>query len=171
MPPKHRFCARSCDAKRRWRSSRSLHRRRSRSKPVVRAIIGRGAAIVRAYGEVDPAAAGQALRQAWQERCGGRRGALRGHEPANNALRPGEEGRAASGLDASGGARSVDPQSHAVANAIRGYAAEFGLTAAKGMCKIEPLLARIAADETLPELARELFALHGREYRQSQARL
>jgi transposase len=58
-----------------------------------------------------------------------------------------------------------------LANAIRGYAAEFGLTAAKGMCKIEPLLARIAADETLPELARELFALHGREYRQLQARL
>ena len=28
-----------------------------------------------------------------------------------------------------------------LANAIRGYAAEFGLTAAKGMCKIEPLLA------------------------------
>ena len=30
-------------------------------------------------------------------------------------------------------------------NAIRGYAAEFGLTAAKGMCKIEPLLERIAS--------------------------
>jgi transposase len=30
-------------------------------------------------------------------------------------------------------------------NAIRGYAAEFGLIAAKGMCKIELLLERIAA--------------------------
>ena len=58
-----------------------------------------------------------------------------------------------------------------LANAIHGYAAEFALTAAKGICKIEPLLARIAADETLPELARELFALHGGEYRQVQARL
>src|SRR5882757_2927879 len=33
-----------------------------------------------------------------------------------------------------------------ISNAIRGYAAEFGLIAAKGLSKIEPLLARIAAD-------------------------
>ena len=58
-----------------------------------------------------------------------------------------------------------------LANAIRGYAAEFGLTAAKGMGKIEPLLERIAADATLPDLARELFALHGKEYAQLQAKL
>jgi len=45
-----------------------------------------------------------------------------------------------------------------LSNSIRGYAAEFGLIAAKGHDKIEPLLARIAADETLPALARELFA-------------
>lgn len=51
-----------------------------------------------------------------------------------------------------------------VSNAIRGYAAEFGLTAAKGLSKIEPLLARIAADTRLPELAKELFAGYGREY-------
>ena len=53
-----------------------------------------------------------------------------------------------------------------LANAIRGFAAEFGITAATGMCRIEPLLDRIAADERLPELARELFALHGQEYTQ-----
>lgn len=53
-----------------------------------------------------------------------------------------------------------------LANSIRGYAAEFGVTAAKGMCKIEPLLERIAADENLPVLARELFASHAREYQQ-----
>lgn len=34
-----------------------------------------------------------------------------------------------------------------VANAIRGYAAEYGLIAARGMRKIEPLLERIAADK------------------------
>jgi transposase len=33
------------------------------------------------------------------------------------------------------------------------------------MCRIEPLLERIAADQSLPELARELFAMHGVEYR------
>ncbi|SDN39246.1 Transposase [Ensifer sp. YR511] len=52
-----------------------------------------------------------------------------------------------------------------LANAIRGFAMEFGIVAAKGMCRIEPLLERIAADQSLPELARELFAMHGQEYR------
>ena len=56
-------------------------------------------------------------------------------------------------------------------NAIRGYAAEFGLIAARGLTKIEPLLARIAADETLPLLARDLFAAHGKDYADVQARL
>jgi transposase len=56
-------------------------------------------------------------------------------------------------------------------NAIRGYAAEFGLTAAKGMCKIEPLLERIRADEALPALARELFVIHAKEDARLQAQL
>lgn len=54
---------------------------------------------------------------------------------------------------------------------IRGYAAEFGLTAAKGLDKIEPLLARIAADAHLPALAKELFATHGQEYARLNAEL
>jgi transposase len=53
-------------------------------------------------------------------------------------------------------------------NMIRGYAAEFGVTEAKGLDKIEPLLARIAQDESVPALARELFAIQGREYVQLQ---
>jgi transposase len=56
-------------------------------------------------------------------------------------------------------------------NTIRGYAAEFGLTAAKGLDKIEPLLARIAADDELPELAQELFADYGQEYARLQRQL
>ena len=40
-------------------------------------------------------------------------------------------------------------------NTIRGYAAEFGLVAPKGLCKVEPLLARIAGDQTLPAVARD----------------
>lgn len=58
-----------------------------------------------------------------------------------------------------------------VSNAIRGYAAEFGLVAARGLDKIEPLLARIAADETLPQLARDLFAEQGKEYAQLRLRV
>src|SRR5262245_11321851 len=58
-----------------------------------------------------------------------------------------------------------------LANAIRGYAAEFGVVAAKGLDKIEPLLARIAADPAVPELAKDLFAAHGREYAQLKVQL
>lgn len=51
-----------------------------------------------------------------------------------------------------------------LANAIRGYAAEFGITTATGMCRIEPLLDSIARSEAVPDLARELFALHATEH-------
>ncbi len=48
-------------------------------------------------------------------------------------------------------------------NTIRGHAAEFGLTAAKGPAHVEPLLLRVAEDARVPELAKELFAIHGQE--------
>ena len=51
-----------------------------------------------------------------------------------------------------------------LANAIRGFAAEFGMTTATGMCRIEPLLELIAADKVIPALARDLFMLHAEEY-------
>lgn len=56
-------------------------------------------------------------------------------------------------------------------NAIRGHAAEFGLVTAKGLDKIEPLLERIAQDEHVPELAREMFAIQGRDYAQLQVEM
>ena len=58
-----------------------------------------------------------------------------------------------------------------LANAIRGHAAEFGLTAAKGMVHLVPLLERIQADENLPALARELFAMQAKEYEQLQSQI
>jgi transposase len=58
-----------------------------------------------------------------------------------------------------------------LSNAIRGYAAEFGLTAAKGMAHLDPLLVRIGADESLPALARELFAAQAEEYQQLEAQI
>jgi transposase len=58
-----------------------------------------------------------------------------------------------------------------ISNAIRGYAAEFGITVAQGLNQIEPLLARLAQDESVPELARDLFALQGRDYAQLQMEL
>ncbi len=58
-----------------------------------------------------------------------------------------------------------------LSNAIRGYAAEFGLTAAQGLDKIGPLLARIAQDGTVPALAREVLAIQGQDYAQLQIEL
>jgi transposase len=43
-------------------------------------------------------------------------------------------------------------------NAIRGHAAEFGVTGAKGVGRITALLESIAVGETVPELAREILA-------------
>ena len=56
-------------------------------------------------------------------------------------------------------------------NTIRGHAAEFGLTAAKGPAHVEPLLSRIAEDKTVPELAKELFAMHGQELKRLKIEL
>jgi transposase len=58
-----------------------------------------------------------------------------------------------------------------VCNQIRGYAMEFGLVVAQGLSRIEALLAEIAGSETLPQLAKEMFALQGREFAQLQAML
>jgi transposase len=58
-----------------------------------------------------------------------------------------------------------------LSNAIRGHAAEFGLVAPKGMRHVEPLLAQVAADETLPALARDLFAVLGEECAQLSERI
>jgi transposase len=58
-----------------------------------------------------------------------------------------------------------------LSNMIRGHAAEFGLVTPKGLHRIEPLLARIAGDGTLPELAREMFAALGRDYGRLQGEI
>jgi transposase len=58
-----------------------------------------------------------------------------------------------------------------LSNAIRGYASEFGFTAAKGKAHLDPLLERVRADESLPALARELFAAQAEEYAQLQAQI
>ena len=56
-----------------------------------------------------------------------------------------------------------------LANMIRGHAAEFGITAAKGLDKIEPLLARI--DPAVPEFAKALFATLAEQYAELKPKL
>src|ERR1700730_16553301 len=58
-----------------------------------------------------------------------------------------------------------------LSNAIRGWWAGVGLTAAKGMAHLNPLLVRIQADESLPALARELFGIQAEEYQQLRAQI
>src|SRR4029078_12913994 len=63
--------------------------------------------------------------------------------------------------------RSIGQRTQLV-NVSREYAAEFGLIAPKGLCRIEPLLERVKTEETLPALARELFEMQGTEYERVQ---
>ena len=58
-----------------------------------------------------------------------------------------------------------------LSNAIRGYAAEFGFTVAKGKAHLKSLLERIQADESIPTLARELFAAQADEYARLQTQI
>ncbi len=58
-----------------------------------------------------------------------------------------------------------------LANSIRGHALEFGVTAAKGPSKLGELLRRLKQDETLPVLARELFAELADEYAALEQRI
>lgn len=58
-----------------------------------------------------------------------------------------------------------------LANAIRGYAAEFGVIAAKGAARIEPLLLQLQADQAIPALARELFVEYAKEYAQLMSQI
>ena len=56
-----------------------------------------------------------------------------------------------------------------VSNTIRGYAAEYGLVAPRGLAHLEPLIARIEADQTLPDLVRDMFAMLVGQYRHVSA--
>lgn len=56
-------------------------------------------------------------------------------------------------------------------NAIRGYAAEFGFTAAAGLMHVAPLLVRIETEGNIPALARELFAAQATEYKLLQTQI
>lgn len=56
-------------------------------------------------------------------------------------------------------------------NMIRGHAAEFGLVTAKGLDKLEPLLASIADDATVPALAKEVFVVLGQDLADLRVRI
>jgi transposase len=58
-----------------------------------------------------------------------------------------------------------------VCNAIRGHAAEFGLVSAKGLYRVEELLAKIEQSQAMPELARQMFKMLADQYRHAEAQL
>jgi transposase len=62
------------------------------------------------------------------------------------------------------------PERTQLTNMIRGYATEFGVVTPKGLCKVGALLQRIAEDDSLPTLARDLFLGLSAQYVQVQAR-
>ena len=58
-----------------------------------------------------------------------------------------------------------------LSNAIRSYAAEFGIVGPAGRQNVNSLIERILDDETLPDLARDLFRFQAKEYAAVEARL
>lgn len=58
-----------------------------------------------------------------------------------------------------------------LSNAFRSYAAEFGIVGPSGRQNVNALIKRVLEDDTLPELARELFQFQANEYAAVEARL
>lgn len=58
-----------------------------------------------------------------------------------------------------------------VSNSLRGYAAEFGVVAARGLSRVGPLLVRLDGDVSVPALAKEMFAALGQELAVLSARI
>ena len=58
-----------------------------------------------------------------------------------------------------------------LSNAFRSYAAEFGIVGPAGRQNVNALIKHVLEDETLPELARDLFRFQAREYAAVEARL
>jgi transposase len=58
-----------------------------------------------------------------------------------------------------------------LANAIRGHAAEFGLCAPQGLGKVEALLKRVAEDQSIPALARDILELYRRQLEALEERI
>src|SRR5215213_5757827 len=57
-----------------------------------------------------------------------------------------------------------------LSNAIRSYAAEFGIVGPAGRQNVNALIKHILEDDTLPEMARDLFRLQAREYASVETR-
>jgi len=96
---------------------------------------------------------------------------VRSDEPAEHALCAGQDGRAAGRADAGGAARRIDRPAHPAEQRDPGLRGGAWPDRGQGLDKIEPLLAQIAQDESLPAMAREVFAVQGRQYAALQAEL
>jgi transposase len=58
-----------------------------------------------------------------------------------------------------------------LANSIRGFAAEFGRVASKGLARLGDLLADIRIDTTIPDMAKEMFETLARDYARIDAEI
>src|SRR5215211_6303216 len=157
-------CARSCGGVQFSRFLPSWRRPRSGSKPVEEPIIGLASSRRSGTRPFCCRRKCEAVCSTGEERCGRCRGDLRGDEPPRMRFVPVKIAEQQAAQMLTGVRDQLIRRQTQLTNAIRGYAAEFGLTAAKGLSKIEPLLMRLENDEALPKLAKELFATLGQEY-------
>jgi transposase len=90
---------------------------------------------------------------------------------AQHAVRTGEiEGTTAACMLMTVRERLVNVKSQ-LSNAFRSYAAEFGIVGPAGRQNVAALIKRVLEDDSLPEMARDLFRLQADEYAAVQARL
>ena len=122
-------------------------------------------------GEVDRTSAGQTVRQARQERCGGRRSALRGDEPADDAVRAGEDSRAAGSGNARRRTRSADPQSYAAGQLHPRLCVGIRPDCRQGNGSPRSAARAHSSRREPADSARELFAAQAKEYEQLQAQI
>ncbi len=98
-------------------------------------------------------------------------GAVRGGEPAADAICAGEDGGAAGGTDVVGRPRPVGRALHAAEQYDPRSCGGVRPGRIQGLDKLASFLAAIEQDERVPVLARELFAVLAREYARVQAEL
>ena len=66
---------------------------------------------------------------------------------------------------------SLIDQRTALANTVRGHAAEFGLVVGNGIGNVDPLLSAIEQDTAIPAVAKEMFALLGEQIDELHGRI
>jgi transposase len=135
------------------------------------ALSGASSRVVQPRGEADPASVRKALREA------GKNDAADAEALCEAVTRPSMRFVSVKSPDQQAACMLMTVRERLVgvktqlSNALRSYAAEFGIVAPAGRENVRALIKRVLDDDTLPELAQELFRFQAREYAAVEVRL